>query len=489
MPTSAAASQPARLAGLIFWLLPAAAAAEDPVLARYHGGELRASELRGEAGEAAICAAAYREIYGRLARDRKLDQDEALAAELEAKRRRMAADLYRQRRQPGFESRVTQAEIEAEWKRRSAPGGEFHWPGQVDMDVLYLRCGVLPAERQACLERARQIDKRLARGTAFVDLVGEEREKSGNANGTYSGTPLDKLGAELRQLAQSTTPQSLSPWLEAPHGLFRIAVWGQRGAGARPLVQVEQQLRRELGEKAWRAYEENQRRRSEARDRGFDDYLAAAAELSGDARQPALVAAFEAEKERLLAARAYVGDRASRPKDELLEKERQARAGELEELVLLVFAFPFGEPRAAYAKAGEIAQALTAGAADLPAALAALPSRFPELRIEQVGPLRHRAIENALPEFAKAIEGAPAGSWRGPIKLAREGLWHLVHPAEEAPPPRGRSLAFVAVLQRAVPPLAQLRQELLQPHVAELEAGGPYCHELLGRRFGLEILP
>lgn len=481
---------PASLLALALCLLSQRAAADDPVLAHYSGGEVRASELRGAAGEAAICAAAYREIYGRLARDKKLDQQEAFAAEIEAARRRMAADYYRSRRQPGFESRVKPAELEAEWKRRSAPGGDFHWPGQVDMDVLYLRCGVLPAERRACLERAQQIDKRLARGTAFVDLVGEERERSGNANGSYSGAPLDKLGAELRQLALATTPPSLSPWLEVPHGLFRISVLDHRGAGSRPLVQVEEQLRRELGEKSWRAYEENQQRRAAPRSKAsFEEYLAGAAELSGDTRQPAFVAAFEAEKERLLAARAYAGDRAARPNDEALEKERRARADELEELVLLVFAFPFGEPRAAYAKAGEIAQTLDAGAADLPAALAALPARFPELRVEQVGPLRRRAIEAALPDFGKALAGAPAGSWRGPIRLAREGLWHLVHPAESAPAPRGRSLAFVAVLRRAVPPLGQLRQELLRPRIAELEAGGPYCRELLGRRFGLEILP
>lgn len=482
-------SQPASLLVLALALLPCAAAAEDSPVARFAGGELLASELKGATGEAAICAAAYREIYVQLAVQKKLDQDPAFAAELAARRRRMAADFYRRRRQPGFESRVKPAEIEAEWKRRSAPGGEFHWPGQVDMDVLYLRCGVLPAERRACLERAQQIDRRLARGTAFVDLVGEERARSGNANGSYSGAPLDKLGAELRQLALATTPTSLSPWLEVPHGLYRISVLDHRGAGVRPLVQVEEQLRRELGEKSWRAYEENQQRRAERSRASFEEYLAGAAELSGDVLQPAFVAAFAAERERMLAARAFAADRAGRPNDEALEKERQARADELEELVLLVFAFPFGEPRAAYAKAGEIAQALTAGEADLPAALAALPSRFPELRVEQVGPLRRRAIETTLPDFAKALAGAPAGSWRGPIRLAREGLWHLLHPDDAAPAPRGRSLAFVAVLRRSVPPLAQLRPELLAPLIAELEAGGPYCRELLGRRFKLEILP
>lgn len=486
--------------------LPAAALGED-LLATFEGGELRFSEvgdpgfpeLRGEARSAAICAASYREIYARIGARKGLDKTAAFSAELAAARRRLAAELYRRKRQPNFAARLTAAEVEAEWQRRSLPGGDLHQPGQIDMDVLYLRCSVLPAERRACAQRAAQIDSLLESSVPFIDLVGAERERSGNANGSYSGAPLERLSSELRQLAEATPARGLSPWLEVPHGLFRLQVLDRRGAGPRPLFTVEPQLRRELAERRVREWEEGERRRLDPRGRAScEATLAAAAEKAGDTRDPAFAAALAREKVRLLASAAYAADREARPNDRQLEAERQARTAELEELVLLVFAFPFGDKpgdaKASYAKAGEIADALTRGAADLPAALGALPARFPELRVEQLGPLRRREIEKALPDFAKALAGAGAGTWRGPIPLATEGLWHLVRGDRGAgldPTEAGgsRSLAFVAVLQRAVPPVAQLRRELLRPKLAELEAGGVYCRELLSSRFALEILP
>ncbi len=268
---------------------------------------------------------------------------------------------------------------------------------------------------------------------------------------------------------------------------------GRRGAGPRPLAVLEAQLRRELAEKRREAWEEEERRRLDPRSKaGIEELLAAAADRAGDTRDKAFLADFAAEKRRLLAAAAYAGDKASRPADPQLEALRQERRTELEELVLLVFAFPFGDAKSAYRKAGEIAAALEAGAADLPAALAALPMRFTELRVEQVGPLRLARVAEALPDFAHTLDGAGAGTWRGPIPLGHRGFvasGAARSAAAEAEDPGGRSLAFVAVLQRSLPPLAQLRRELLQPKIAELEEGGVYCRELLGRRFGLEILP
>lgn len=486
--------------------LPAAPAPGDDLLATFAGGELRFSEvgdpgfpeLRGEARSAAICAASYREIYARIGARKGLDKTAAFSVELAAARRRLAAELYRRKRQPNFAARLTAAELEAEWQRRSLPGGDLHQPGQIDMDVLYLRCSVLPAERGACAQRAAEIDAQLHAGVPFIDLVGAERERSGNANGSYSAAPLEKLSSELRQLAEATPAHSLSPWLEVPHGLFRLQVLDRRGAGPRPLFTVEPQLRRELAERRVREWEEAERRRLDPRGRAScEEALAAAAERAGDTRDPAFAAALAGEKARLLASAAYAADREARPSDSQLEAERQARAAELEELVLLIFALPFGErpgdAKASYTRAGEVADALTRGAANLPAALAALPAGFPDLRVEQVGPLRRREIEEALPDFAKALAGAGAGTWRGPIPLATEGLWHLVREDRGvgARPPEagGRSLAFVAVLQRAVPPLSQLRRELLRPKLAELEGGGVYCRELLSSRFALEILP
>ncbi len=498
----------------------APAAAGDELLARYQGGELRSSEmqdplfaeLRGEPRSAAVCAAGYREIYARTGAQKGLEKNAEFVAELAAARRRLAAELYRRKRQPNFEHRLTAAEVEAEWQRRSQPGGDLYQPGQIDMDVLYLRCSVLPAERRACAERAAAIDARLAKGVPFIDLVGEERQQSGNANGSYSGAPLEKLSDELRELAQATPARGLSPWLEVPNGLFRLQVLDRRGAGPRPFFLVEQQVRRELAEQRVREWEDAERRRLDPRGKGScEEMLAAAAEKAGDTRDPAFLAALAAEKSRLLAAHAYAADAASRPADAQLENERRARTAELEELVLLVFALPFAETPggppgealggkpSGYAKAGRIAEILTRGAADLPGTLGALPSLFPELRIEQVGPLRRREIEAGLPGFTKALAGAGAGTWRGPIPLATAGLWHLVQPegSGAAPEPPGgggagegggRSLAFVAVLQRSVPPLAQLRRDLLEPKIAELESGGVYCRELLARRFGFEIL-
>lgn len=496
------------LAALPLLAAAGAAAADDPLLARYRGGELRQSqlhlapeafaELAGERRSAAICGAAYRTIYGELGARRGLEQSPEVAAALAAARRRLAAELFRRKRMPNFAGRLSAGEIEAEWRRRAAPGGDLYFPGQIDMDVLYVRCSVLPDERAACAARAAELDQRLKRGEPFIDLVAEERQRSGAANGSYSGTPLDRLSSDLRQLAENTPREGLSAWLEAPHGLFRLQVLGRRGAGPRPLPVVEAQVRQELAESRQQAWEEEERKRLDPRSKApIEEVLAAAAEQAGDTRDKAFLAELEAQKRRLLAAAAFATDKASRPADAELEALRTARRGELEELVLLVFALPFGEPKAAYARAGEIAAALRAGEADLPAALAALPARFGELRVEQVGPLRRQVIAESLPEFAKSLEGAAAGTWRGPIPLATEGLWHLLRPAEEPAagdlaafdPVAGRSLAFVAVLQRSVPPLRQLRRELLGPKIEELENGGVYCRELLGRRYQLEILP
>ena len=483
---------------LLLLAVVAPAAADDPLLARFKGGELRTSEarssgvaeLRGEARSAAVCGAAYRKIFSRIGAQKGLDQQEEFLAELAAARRRLAAAVYRKKRQPNFENRLDAAELEAEWKKRSQQGGDLYQPGVIDMDVLYLRCSVLPAERRACFARAAELDQRLAQGESFVDLIGEERGRSGNANGSYSGTPLERLNADLRELAEKTAPRSFSPWLEAPHGLFRLRVQGRRGAGARPLFLVEDQLRRELAEKRLRAWEEEERRRLDPRSKAsIEEILEAAADQAGDTAEAAFIEQLETERQSLLARRAYLGDKASRPSDSELESLRSARAEELEELVLLIYALPANELEKAYRRAGEIAEALTAGAADLPATLAALPGRFAGLRVEQIGPMRRQLITAALPDFAKALAGAAAGTWRGPIPLEGEGLWHLMQGEVPEGPAGGRSLAFVAVLQRSLPPLPQLREELLEPRLAELEAGGVYCRELLGRRFALEILP
>ncbi len=488
-------------------LAPPPAAGDDPVLARWQGGELRASalamnldlfaELRGERRAAAVRGAAFREIYGGLGARKGLDQGPELKAALAAARRKLAADLYRKKRQPNFENRVTAAEIEAEWRRRSAPGGDLFYPGQIDMDVLYLRCSVLPAERQACAARAAEVDQRLKSGQPFIELVAEERQHSGNANGSYSGRPARPAFAR-------------PPPAGRKHPAARAFVLARAAARPLPAAGARPPRRRGRGRSARSKRSCAASWASAGCAPGKRRSAGAATRVRGkpsksSSKRPPTRPATPATRlswppsppngRRLLAAAAYAADKAARPTDPQLETERRARAGELEELVLLIFAFPFSDPKTSYAKAGKIAQALTAGAADLPAALAALPARFAELRVEQVGPLRRKLVEEALPDFAKTLDGADAGSWRGPIPLATEGLWHLVQPASGEPgsaasdPAGGRFLAFVAVLQRSVPPLGQLRAELLQPKIAELEAGGIYCRELLGRRFQLAILP
>lgn len=464
----------------------------DGVLARYKGGELRAAELREDLREldsarraALICGATYREIYSREARRAGFDQQPEFQQELSQIGRRLAAETYRKKRQPNFEVRLQAAEIEAEWRRRSQPGGDLHDPGLADMDVLFLRCGVLPQERQSCWARATEINRRLREGEAFADIVTEERVRSGNANGSYAGAPLARLATELRMLAARTQRHALSPWLEAPHGLFRLQVLAHRGAGPRPLHEVEELVRRELVERRLREWEEAERRRLAPKSKEpIDEILASAAEKAGDTQDAFYVGRLAAEKERLLARQAVLADRVARPADAELEAQREARSTELEEMVLLMFLLPMGE--GAYTTAGEIAETLTRGAGQLPATLAALPKTFPALRVEQVGPLRFRRIEEALPDLGKSLAQAPAGTWRGPIPLEAKGLWHLLR--EEQTGAGESSLAFVAVLQRAVPPLSALRGELLEPFVAELESGGARCHEVLKRRFAFEIL-
>lgn len=482
----------------LFWALagsgPAAASTpQEKVLARYQGGELRASELkedlRGldpERRAAAICAGVYREVYGRQARREGIAERPEFQQELATIGRRLAAATYRKKRQPNFELRLKDAEVEEEWRRRSQPGGDLHDPGVADMDVLFLRCGTLPQERKPCWARAAEIDRRLREGEPFAEIVNEERLRSGNANGSYAGAPLARLAADLRELALRTQRQTFSSWLEAPHGLFRLQVLARRGAAPRPLAEVETMLRQEMAETRLREWEDAERRRLAPRSKDdIDEILAQAAEQAGDTQEAAYLERLGEEKERLLAKWSLLADRAARPTHAELEAQRQAQSAELEELVLLIFLLPAGD--GAYATAGEIAETLTRGAGQLPATLAALPVRFEDLRVEQVGPLRLRQIEATLPELGKSLAGAAAGTWRGPIPLESKGLWHLLH--EEREGAGGSSLAFVAVLQRTVPPLSAVRAELLEPFVQAIEAGGPLCHDVLKRRFALEILP
>ena len=482
----------------LFWVAAgtgtaAAAGPQEKVLARYQGGELRASELkedlRGldpERRAAAICAGVYREIYGRQARRAGIAERPEFQQELEKIARRLAAATYRKKRQPNFEMRLKDAEVEEEWRRRSRPGGDLYDPGVADMDVLFLRCGTLTQERKPCWARAAEIDHRLREGEPFAEIVNEERLRSGNANGSYAGAPLARLAADLRELALRTQRQTFSPWLEAPHGLFRLQVLARRGAAPRPLAEVEKSLRLEMAETRLREWEAAERRRLAPKSKDdIDEVLAQAAEQAGDTQEAAYLEQLGEEKDRLLARWSLLADRAARPQDAELEAQRQARSAELEELVLLIFFLPAGD--GAYATAGEIAETLTRGAGQLPATLAALPTRFADLRVEQVGPLRLRQIEATLPELGKSLAGAAAGTWRGPIPLESQGLWHLLH--KEGEGAGGNSLAFVAVLQRTVPPLSVLRSELLEPFVHELESGGPLCHDVLKRLFALEILP
>jgi len=477
------------------------------VLAHYQGGEVRTADLEasldgifGEERAERICSAAYRKIYSQRALRQGLDKKPEFVAALAQARKQAAAALYRKKRQPGFAARVKETEIAEEWARRSQPGGDLYEPGLVDMDVIYLRCSVLPAERQACTARAQEIDRRLREGESFTDLVSEERKISGNANGSYSSAPLAKLSDELRELALRTPRRDLSPWLVAPHGLFRLRVLSRHGAGPRPLAEVSEQVRREIAERNLRQWEEAERFRLDKRSRaGIDEILAAAAERAGDTAGPAFRATLAAAKVRLLAELALRADHEALPSKEDLEQERQARSSELEDWVLLVFVLPAADSDAGYGRAGEIAEALTAGAAHLPATLAALPNSFPELRVEQVGPLRRRTLEELSPEIGRALAGTQVGSWRGPIPLASEGLWHLlqkpVSAGSEVPGAAAgsngspRSLAFVALLGATLPPLGQLREELLTPFVEELSSGGVRCRTLLGQRFGLEIMP
>jgi len=476
----------------------------DRVLARWRGGELRESlyqsryvagkkELSGDSFKAAICKASFQEIYGDLAHKVELDRSPEYRSEMESWRRDFLAGSWRGREEAELAKTLSAAELAAEWQEVSAPGAEFDPSQRADVDILYLPCGLRPAARQACRDEAAGLDRRLAAGEAFGRLAMEQREKGGRANGHFQDISLAILSADLRGLIEATPEAQISPWLEAPHGLFRLQLLRRRDGKKFEMAAFEPRLRETLLAAKVDARVQAERARLGLGAEVADvDVMAAAARRLGLDREDGF-ARNEAEHSRWwLADHAFLADRASMPSDEELMTALRARHDVFEEVELEVLLLDVTEHQATLDLAGEIEELLaTSKGKKVQELFEELPSRFPTLRREQLGPLRLLKLGKVLPEFEKPLSSLEEGGWRGPIPLAEKDLAQAIA-AEEAKRTRHSGyevLAFVRMAHRGLPPLDAARPELYREERGKLGTGPAYFVSVLEKRWGFELLP
>lgn len=477
----------------------------DRVLARWRGGELRESvfqsryapgkkQLHGDSLNAAICKASFQEIYVNLAQEQGLDRTPAYRSEMESWRRDFLARSWRNMKATEIAKTLGATELMAEWQKESAPGGEFFSSPRVDVDILFLPCGLRPGPRQACRAQAAELDRRLAAGEAFDKLALEQREHGGPANGPFQDVPLANLNADLSQLIEATPKNRISPWLEAPHGLFRIQLLDRREGNKFEMSAFEPQLREMLV--ATKIAQLVQTERSQlglAAGVADVDVMAKAARRLGLENEDEFVRRENEHSRWWLADQAFLADRANMPSDEVLAAKLMERRNEFEEIELEVLLLdPKKDRQALLEQAGKIEELLaTAKDKSTRELFRDLASRFPELRRELLGPIRAQKLGSIVREFEKLPASLKEGDWRGPIPLAETNLASAIDSGVAKQTIRGHyeTLAFVRLASRSMPTLEAARSRLYLAEREKLGTGTVYFLSVFKPRWDFELLP
>lgn len=481
---------------------PKEAPKEDRLLARWRGGELRESTYLSRYGESrdltpdqietSVCKASFREIYATIARAQGLDQKPAFQEESARRQQKRLASLWLAGRRAEVAAGIGDHDLETEWRRRGAPGGDLHLADAVDLEVLYLRCGLRPAERQACRERATAIDVELAAGRDFGELATAESARSGKASGRFLNVSLGRLNADLRQAATAAAVLEPTPWIEEPHGLFRLRLLARQPRSA-PRASFEPQLRADLiAARLAELVEKERLRLALPKEASAEDIAATAARELGLGRDESFRRALELELDWWLADQAFLADREVLADDATLMASLTAKSASFEEVELELLLLPAGDnKRQALERAGLLEEALQTGSGDLAARFTELAASFPETRREHIGPLRLARLGRQVPPLAKPLETLAAGSWRGPIPLAVASVEQAL--GQDTPPAdRNESyvtFAFVHLKRRFLPPLDAVRDELYREQRNRLGGGVDAFLAQMQKRWAFELLP
>ena len=402
-------------------------AADEPVVARWRGGELTLARFHdiydpsgtallagGERLRTEVAKAVFREIQGARGLALGLDRDPALRADLAAWRTRRLAALARG--QLGLGTPATREELALAWNARKR---EILPPAtEVDLEVLFVRCLLRTSARLVCEERLRQLVDRLTQGESFAAIASEERALSGPANGSFPKVALGSLMVDLATAAATLPLQELSPPIPAPTGLFAVRVLRRSERAAPELAAVEPVVRQfllaERERTAVAALPAPQDQEDSAENR-----LAAFAVAAGLDR----AATFRAEEERqrgwLLADAAFLHYPEEAPHPDAIQSAVRAeparwRRPNFELAVVDATGGPDAR-RGALAAAARLTDQLSE-AADSGKFFASLPAREPAVRLRTLTAVDPATLDPLLTEAVATL--TPEG-WAGPVPVAR----------------------------------------------------------------------
>jgi hypothetical protein len=478
--------------------LPAAAAADDFLLARWKGGELTYSRWQqeyaapGQTVDPArpdlygklVAKAVFRDIYRNYAREIGLEGSPEAAAELKAWRAQRLSQLYRERQMPDFAAGLTDEKLRGFHQQHS---GDLFWnDGRADLTVLYLRCSLRPAERAPCRERMAELRRRLAAGEELAALAAEEKAKSGPANGDFRDVALRDLVSDLRKPVGRLAAGETSAPIEAPHGLFLARLERRWNEGPLPFEKEKAVIRsvylREMNE-AWQQAEAA-RLGGGSREEAF----AAAAAALGLDREARYLRQEANQRNWILTDLAFYRDRQVHPPDAVLAARIATRKEEFEQLELVLASLPADQDReGAFTRAGEFAAALKNAGGDAALLEKELP---PGLALRRIS-VRRDALARRFPALEKALADLPAGKAVGPVPLESDDF-DFASERELSTVSRSgdyRFLLFAGVVSRRLPAPSEVLPELLAAEIKEFSQGPAHFLPFFAKRWQIELFP
>lgn len=478
-------------------------AGEPPLLARWNEGglsaarfverydpEQRALGAGGRVLREAVCKAVFREIYGNLARDLGLDRSPEFLAEYEASAGRLLANLYREIHGPALES-IDENRVRELYQARA--GSDLSSAGRADLEVLFVRLsggGADDADRER-FERTRlQIEQG---ALSWQSAVERERERSGPANGSFTGIGLSRLAAELRDAVELAEIGGPAQMVETEVGLYLLRVTRRSPPSTLPFEEVAATLRTELWRMDTAAWERETtadlgRLWGRSSSTSSDELFAIAARRAGLDRDDRFLARLrEWQSRRLADLGFFADDRFVPPPDEILDRVRRDPTLRSRHLRYSV-AFVSFDAVSDHAGAIRGAENLTALLAKGPVDLQALPPD-PLRTTIHVADLHGSDLDRVERGLASSVAGGQIGAHHGPFPVVRAREALLVDPQGgfrrrlELPPG-----IVVAILEGIdLPATDQLVEEVRRG----IRAAAGSCDAVerrLGPAWGLELL-
>lgn len=480
---------------------PGAQFPSDPVvLARWSGGELDEERFRllydpggkalargGKTFKNVLCKAVYREIYQARALASGLDRRPEVIQELSSWRLKRLAQLYRERH---YAPAISDDAVRAVYQRDL--GTTYLTPTSASLDVLFVRCGTSPAERELCRARMDEHSRRLAAGEPLAALVAEEKSTSGEANGHFKKVSLGRLDPALARVAAKIPVGETSQPLETLLGWVRLRLTERSEAAPAPFEAVAPAVRQQAEIEAreqWQAAEVARLRAGTAAPPlDPEEVLAAAAVAAGLATAGEFLAEEAERRSWILADAAFLSHAEVLPSDEQLARQLGAQDRRFRRWRLVLATLPAEAPLVTLLAAVERVKGALAAAPNPARRLASLGGELPDLVVEEVGPATAEELGQRSPRLAALLDSLAAGAWRGPEPLG----WRRLPPLRlSARPPAAAGeggLLFLAVEESMLPPLAEARRELLMAERSKLGASVESFLATLGPVWKIELL-